>query len=347
MKRYVTISHLAMLLRRMALVVVLVLGSQAVSAQKLTKVARRVDSLLTLRYERANIDTNYVYRPKTKWTLVGRYNLTGSEISSEGVIYGQNMKTELEAKGKSTVTVGVSYLGISLNLSLNPAKLLGLYHDYELGFRSYGKRFGFDIAYQDAQNFKGWHEVNGERQDITTSDNLFRLRTFNVNTYFVFNHRRFSYPAAFAHSYIQRRSSGSFLLALSGQGQHGKADEDDKNTGANEPKKVDFKVTHIAFGAGYGYNFVPSQRWLLHLSVLPTLIIYSKSSVIVDDSDGPLHHRLPEGIITCRASIVKQFDNNMFAGLSGVYTTTRVGDNENLVLHNRKWLIRLYFGVRL
>ena len=39
------------------------------------------------------------------------------------------------------------------------------------------------------------------------------------NLYYIFNHRRFSYPAAFSQSTIQRRSAGSPLLGI-GYTQH-------------------------------------------------------------------------------------------------------------------------------
>ena len=147
----------------------LLAGMQDVSAQKVFKLNRFVDSVLTVRYHRADIDTNYVTRPQTKWTLMGRFNMSGAKINAKGVQEGKHFESEMKADYKSTVSVGVSYLGLSLNLSINPAKMLGKYHDYELGFRSYGKRFGFDIAYQDASNFKGWQELDGERWDFTTS----------------------------------------------------------------------------------------------------------------------------------------------------------------------------------
>lgn len=322
------------------LIGILLTGTLQASAQKVYKLNRFVDSVLTVRYWRANIDTNYVTRPQTKWTLVGRFNVSGARIRSTGTDNGQHFETKLQADYKSTVSVGVSYLGMSLNLSLNPGKLLGKYHDYELGFRSYGKRFGFDITYQDASNFKGWREVEGVRRDITTSEDMFKLRTLNVNAYYVFNHRRFSYPAAFAHSYIQRRSAGSFLLAASGQGQHGKVNEE-----GSQP--MDFKMTNIGIGAGYGYNYVPGKGWLLHISALPTFIVYSNTSLTTGDTETSLHYRFPEIIVTARAAVVKQIGSNKFAGISFVYNYCRIGDKESLNVRNSKWLSRLYFGFRL
>ena len=316
----------------------LLAGTADVSAQKVFKLNRFVDSILTTRYQRANIDTNYVTRPQTKWTLMGRFNLSGAKITAKGGQEGRHFESEMKAEYKSTVSVGVSYLGLSLNLSVNPAKMLGKYHDYELGFRSYGKRFGFDIAYQDASNFKGWQELNGERRDFTTSEEMFKLRTLNVNGYYVFNHRRFSYPAAFSHSYIQRRSAGSFLLAASAQGQHGEV---------NNETSVSFKMTNIGIGAGYGYNFVPARGWLIHLSALPTFIVYTNTSLTMGSTEVPLHYHFPEVIITGRGAIVKQIGRSMFVGLSMVYYFTNIGSEKSLTVRNEKWLSHLYFGFRL
>ncbi len=320
------------------LVVVLQMISRPVYSQSRHGLAYHIDSILSARYQRANIDTNYIVRPQTKWTLSGRLNVSGAKITAKGDEEGRQFDSEMTADYKSTISVGVSYLGLSLNLSINPAKMFGKYRDYELGFRSYGKRFGFDLAYHDAHNFKGWQELDGVRQDFTTSEEMFHLRTLNVNGYYVFNHRRFSYPAAFSYSYIQRRSAGSFLLAASGQGQHGEV---------NGEIPIKFKMTNIGIGAGYGYNYVPARGWLLHLSALPTFIVYTNTSLSMGDTDIPLHYHFPEVIITARGSIVKQIGGNMFAALSMVYNFTNIGDSKTLTVQNEKWQTRLIFGIRL
>lgn len=307
-------------------------------AQSIFSINHLVDSVLMRRYQRTDFDTAYISRPQTKWTLTGRLNVSGAQIRAEGIEQGLHFKSEMDAEYKTTVSVGVSYLGLSLNLSLNPAKMAGYYHDYELTFRSYGKRFGFDIAYQDAQNFEGWHESERIGARIKLPSDMLKLRAFNVNTYYVFNHRRFSYPAAFAHSYIQRRSAGSFLLAASGQGQHGEA--------LNGNIDFSFKMTNIGLGAGYGYNYVPSRNWLLHLSALPTFIVYTNTSLNYAGNDIPLHHNYPEVIITGRGAVVRQF-GNMFAGMQMVFNFTNLGDKDELAIQNLKWIMRAYLGIRL
>ncbi len=72
---------------------------------------QRVDSTLTANYRKGNIDTNYIARPMTKWTLKARFNLSGATIESEGVESGKHFKSELNADYKSTLSLGISYLG--------------------------------------------------------------------------------------------------------------------------------------------------------------------------------------------------------------------------------------------
>ena len=301
---------------------------------------QRVDSMLTIRYRKGDVDTAYITRPQTKWTFTARYNISGAQIESEGIENGRHFKSEMKADYKSTLSVGVSYLGFSLNASLNPAKMLGKYSDYELNFNSYGKRFGFDVIYQDAKNYTGWTETDGMER-VTLPADLLSMKTLNVNAFYVFNNRRFSYPAAFSQSYIQRRSAGSFLLAASGMGQRGTV-----NGERLDMEETAFKMTNIGLGAGYGYNYVPGQGWLLHISALPTFIVYSNTSMTFGDTKVPLKYHFPEVIITGRGAAVYQWAGK-FLGLSMVFNFTNIGHEESLALHNIKWRIRTFFGLRI
>lgn len=317
-------------------IVVMLLALPVGAQEKKQSFFKRIDSLLTKRYRSSNIDTAYVIRPQTKWRIAARVNFSGSMIETEGMDNGEHFRSEIKADYKTTVSLAVSYMGVTLSAALNPAKLLGKYHDYELNLTSYGKRFGFDFSYQDAKNFSGWRETDGVGRFDLPEDMLV-VKTYNANAFYNFNHRRFSYPAAFSQSYIQRRSAGSFQLAASIMGQHG--------TYKGE-QEFDYKLTNIGIGAGYGYNFVPTKKWLLHISALPTFIVYSNTSLTFDGDRIPLKYHFPEVIITGRAAIVRQLGTK-FIGLSMVYTFTNNGDEDNLALHNSKWRARAFFGFRL
>ena len=297
---------------------------------------QRLDSILTLNYNKGDIDTAYMMRPTTNWTVRARMNVSGAKIEAEGIDNGLHFNSEMEANRKATISLGVSYLGLSLSAALNPAKMMGKYRDFELNFNSYGRRFGFDVIYQDAKNFTGWHDHEGMER-IVLSDGLLSVKTLSLNAFYVFNNRRFSFPAAFSQSYIQRRSAGSFLLAASGMGQQANLDWD---------QDMQLKMTNIALGGGYGYNYVPSQGWLLHISALPTFIFYSKASMTFGETRVPLHYHFPEVIITGRGAVVRQWGNK-FLGMSMIFNFTNIGHEDNLALHNIKWHIRTFFGIRL
>ena len=306
------------------------------NAQGLWRVVKRADSLLTARYRRGNVDTAYVVRPATNWTLTARLNMYATLLEMEGKQDGTPFTSKMQADYKTTFSVGVNYLGVAVSLSLNPAKLLGKYKDFEVNLSSYGRRWGFDVGYQDARNFTGWYQDEGAPR-IELPPEVLTMKALNANAYYVLNHRRFSYPAAFSQSYIQRRSAGSFLLGLSGL--HMQAE----TSGAFESL---LKMTNIGLGAGYGYNWVPWRNWLFHLSVLPTLTVFSHTSLTVSDDRIPLDYHFPEVIVTSRAAIVRQF-GNMFAGTRIVYHFTNIGDRDKLSLYHNKWHARLFVGLRL
>ena len=109
---------------------------------------------------------------------------------------------------------------------------------------------------------------------------------------------------------------------------------------------MQLKMTNIGLGAGYGYNYVPSQGWLLHISALPTFIVYSNTSMTFGDTHVPLHYHFPEVIITGRGAVVRQAGNKYF-GMSMVFNFTNIGHKESLAVHNIKWNFQTFFGLRL
>ena len=310
--------------------------ADSAKAQKLWHMLLHNDSLLTERYRCSDIDTLFISRPQTKWTVRGRLNVSGAELDIMGKEMGTPFESKFSADYKSTLSLGVNYLGVSVSLALNPAKLMGKYKDFELNLNSYSNRWGFDFIYQNAHNFKGWHKAENAPL-INLPPEVLTMKSLNLNAYYAFNHRRFSYPAAFSQSYIQRRSAGSFLLAVSGQGQKAETRSQYESL---------LRVTNIGIGAGYGYNWVPSRHWLLHISALPTLTVYSNTSLKVNNERIPLDYHFPEAIITARGAIVRQF-GNMFIGATMIYNFTNVGDRNQLSIENTKWRTRLFVGIRL
>ena len=308
----------------------------ASAQRRLVRQALFVDSLMLMRYRRADVDTSYVMRPPTRFTVTARYNVAGSRFDVEGVYDGRHLHSRLRSDYKSTLSLGVNYLGVSLALALNPAKLLGRYRDYELGLVYYGKHYGGDLIWQEARNYTGYYEEMGQpRLDLPAGNML--MRTLNASGYFVFNHRRFSYPAAMTQGYIQRRSAGSWMLAASVQTQHARYSGD---------YEIRLRIANLGLGGGYGYNCVPGRGWLIHLSVLPTLIVYNHTALTNDSARVRMEYHVPDVIVTSRAAIVYEVHRNQFLALSGVYYFTDIGGKKHLDIQSNKWRMRLAYGFR-
>ena len=161
----------------------------------------------------------------------------------------------------------------------------------EMSLNIYSSKFGIDLYYRKTGSDFKLRSHNG----FSDGTPLFRNFDFDglqseikgLNTYWIFNHKKFSYPAAYSQSTNQRRSAGSFMLGFS-YSQH--------NISFNHAKLPPhileqlhhglqfnhIKYSDYSLGFGYGYNWVFAKNWVSNLSLLPG-IGYKKSKI--DDND--------------------------------------------------------------
>lgn len=299
----------------------------------------RGDSLLASKYSRVTFDTLYMVRPPGRWTVKLRGNVSGAKTIAEGNRSGDSYRGEVEADLRGTMSVAVTYRGLSLALAFNPAKLAGRNKDYEFNLNSYGNRFGFDVVYLSAKTYKGKLRYGGLEQ--TVGKGLISQKALNLNAYYAFNGRKFSFPAAFSQSYVQKRSVGSLLVGLSFDGQ---LTDISKDSALSIPS-AKLKLFELAIGVGYGYNFVAGRHWLFHLSALPTFDVVVKSSVKTDDGKVSMSYRFPSLIQTGRGAAVYSW-RNKFLGLTMVYNASTTGTRKNLRIQRDKWRMRFFYGFR-
>ena len=308
---------------------------------RLHRRALLADSILSERYyTHTSTDSNYIRRPDERLTLKLRYNVSGASVRGIGK-FDHRYTSHISSDLKGTLSVGATYMGLSLGFALNPGALIGRYKDYEINVTSYGNRFGFEYIYQHARNFEGWGQVdNGPHTDIPTA--MISMYTTNINAYYAFGGRRFSYPAAFTQSYIQRRSAGSWMLAASFQTQnlHSHADTTDGT------QQLNLKVTNFGIGGGYGHNFVTRRNWLFHVSVLPTFVVAANNRMTLEGERHTMNGNFSDVIVTGRTAVVHTW-HNRFAGMSAMYTNTIIGRHDDVQVRHLKWRVRLFVGMRL
>lgn len=110
----------------------------------------------------------------------------------------------------------------------------------------------------------------------------FKSSIKGFNLYYIFNHRKFSYPAAFSQSTVQRRSYGSPMVGIGytkhkmsidlselnhlvtsvlKPGEEGKTKEETRLTFGN------YHYSDISVSGGYAYNWVFAHNWLFASSL--------------------------------------------------------------------------------
>ena len=330
--------------RLLCFVIALTLTAQA-SAQKLTHAERkaRLDSFLTARYFKSPYDTNYVIRPLGKLTLKLRFNQTGNTFYAKGTVNNVYSEADLETSHKTTVSIGASYRGISAALAINPGKLTGAYKDYEFNLNYYSSRLSLDFSYQRSETLAG--DFTGDEGDSYLQEGEASLKILNIAAFYTFNHRRFSYPAAFTQSYIQRRSAGSWLAGISYQGGTIKTTDALKER-VPDSKDVRIYVGHVGIGGGYAYNLVLARKWLLHLSLMPTVVVYNRNNMTIDDVRQDAAHIRLNMIFNERAAVVYNISPRLFAGITAVMNNSLFKDDA-ITVNQNKWRARAFLGFRL
>ncbi len=168
------------------------------------------------------------------------------------------------------------------------------------------------------------------------------IRGLNLTGYYTFNYRRFSYPAAFSQSFVQRRSAGSWLVGFSYQGGSMKTTDEIPET----VPKGRIYIGHFGIGGGYGYNLVVREKWLFHISALPTLVLFNRNNITINDEQRKMRTFFPDIIFNERVAVVRNFSAKYFAGATLVMSNTLFNDSD-IRINQNKWLTRFFFGFRI
>ncbi|MBQ6652252.1 MAG: DUF4421 domain-containing protein [Prevotella sp.] len=224
-------------------------------------------------------------------------------------------------------TIDVSHLGDSKTKE-----------EYDLSL--YSSKIGIDLFYRKSGNDYLIREMDLGK-DINTSaiknahyDGLnASIKGFNV--YYIFNHRRFSYPAAFSQSTVQRISCGSPLVGI-GYTRHslsvdwnklGQVVEQRLGTDVAEErinKSLMFEkiqYTDVSVSGGYAYNWVFARNWLF-ASSLSLALAYKRTK-----GDSRYDH------FTLRNFTIKNFNLDGVGRFGIVWNNTRWYAGTSAIMH--------------
>lgn len=192
------------------------------------------------------------------------------------------------------------FLGYTIDLT----HLKGSNRKTEFTLSLYSSRVGIDLFYRKTGNDFKIKYMQAAGRDLTSllqnapyGGLTASIKGFNV--YYILNHKKFSYPAAFSQSTVQRKSAGSALVGM-GYTRHGlhidwkalkqiTAERMGVDT-AEQLWKDDAGNSQVAYTdyslwGGYAYNWVPARYWLLAAS-LSVGISYKHTAGSYRDMEG-------------------------------------------------------------
>ena len=219
----------------------------------------------------------------------------------------------------------------------------------EMSLNIYSSKFGMDLYYRKTgSDFKlrSQEGFNLDEQIKNIQFDGLQSNIIGLNAYWIFNHKKFSYPAAYSQSTNQRKSAGSFMAGFSYSRHkilfdHNKLPDPMKENLNPQLQFNKIKYSDYSLGFGYGYNWVFAKNWVSNLSLLPG-IGFKKSKI--DDNDFKDEHWIKDinfDLIT-RAAVVYN-NSKYFAGASLVMHTYDYR-KPNLSVTNSFGTLRIYAG---
>ncbi|MFN8259162.1 MAG: DUF4421 domain-containing protein [Bacteroidales bacterium] len=215
-------------------------------------------------------------KPDLYFNVTGKINHVdiGSEASDNSLKIRPNGNTVL-GFGIDTKWIGLS-ASFSLPFMNKDEDIYGKTESFDIQVNYYGNSFGVDAW---ARHYKGFYLDNPEDFVNWPNDNyplLSGMETYGLGLsgYYFFNHKTFSYKAAFPRTMFQKKSSGSFVVG--GFASRGVADMPDGVIPPQLPDSLNddfdirgFSNSMVGLTFGYTYTWVFAKNFFVNVSLVP------------------------------------------------------------------------------
>lgn len=231
----------------------------------------------------SRIDTNYIEEQKYNFTIMLQNTNTYEhyQLQSEN---GYSIEFAPNPSYKLGPYIGWRWIFLGYTIDLKHIGSGSNRQDFNLSL--YSNQIGIDLFYRKSgDNYKIKNIKGVSDTDLTPMKNIdfdgFKSSIKGFNLYYITNHKKFSYPAAYSQSTIQRKSAGSPLFGI-GYTKHsididwtkfhqlaeeklGKELVDMKADSALRSGKINYNDYSLT--GGYAYNWVFAKNWLLDVSL--------------------------------------------------------------------------------
>ena len=300
-----------------------------------------------------DFDTAYISPNRYNYALMLDH-FTNYEYYSVGSATPEMQRLRLSPKPHNKIGVYFGwrwiFLGWSIDTEALYGKKSGKKRGTEFDLSLYSSKLGVDIMYRRTGNDYRIHDVSGFPDRIPSNYsedfNGLKVDMKGLNLYYIFNNRRFSYPAAFSQSTNQRRNAGSLIAGFSVSTHNLDFDytklpaiiQETMNSGM---KVKHIKYTNISLNLGYAYNWVFARNCLACLSLNPAIAYKTSRIEKIEGEVGDWYRNFNIDFIL-RAGVVYN-TSKYFVGTSFVGRTYDYYRN-NFSLNNGFGTLQIYAG---
>lgn len=266
---------------------------------------RRIGRAFTSVFREFNhVDTTYIERQRYNYAVMLQHTTTYETYKLKSTS-GQSVKFAPEPSNRIGPYVGWRWVFLGYTLDVNHLNNGSKRKEYDLSL--YSSLLGIDFYYRKTGN--DYHITETTLDDYYDADLLdgtdfdgLHASIKGIDIYYIFNHRKFSYPAAYSQSTVQRRSAGSFMTGI-GYTRHEisfdyQALQDvvsQRISQATGSEATDYELddglnfgqlhyTSFTLSAGYGYNWVFARNCLLNATLSLGLSYKTSSSSLLSES---------------------------------------------------------------
>ena len=247
------------------------------------------------------IDTNYIEPQHYNFTVMlqSTFNYDIYRLSSSS---GQVVTLSPDVIMKVGPYLGWRWFFLGYTFDLKNIGFGDSGRKRELELSIYSSQIGVDLFYRrTGSDYKIRNAYMGDGVDVTKLNNMsfdgVNVGITGLNLYYIFNHKRFSYPAAFAQSTCQKISCGSWLAGIGYTSNSIELDYNklqkivEENCSSSEIK-IDsglmfnsVKYYNLNVTGGYAYNWVFAKNCLFCASAALALSYKHSQGDMAENND--------------------------------------------------------------
>ncbi|MCR4602349.1 MAG: DUF4421 domain-containing protein [Prevotella sp.] len=253
------------------------------------------------------LDTTFIEPQHYIYTVMVQMTHTYDIYTLRGIgNYAQSVTFAPDMNMKIGPYVGWKWFFIGYTFELGNINLQKIKQQFDLSI--YSSQIGVDLFYRRTGNdYKLRDAKLGRNVDTTPLEGCsfdgVKAGITGFNAYYIFNHGRFSYPAAFSQSTIQKVSCGSWMAGLGYTKNTLELDHERLQQLIDEQmttksvcldsalmfRKVEYN--DFSLSGGYAYNWVFKKNWLFGASVQAALAYKQSVGDVVGSSRGGFDFR--------------------------------------------------------